>query len=293
MMAEATVLDLGEVRQTMIAAAAVARLPLRAGRWGGLSGSVLGLGTGSSLDFQDQRAYAPGDDPRHINWQAYARTGSYTMKLYRQEVSPRVDILIDQSPSMFVNAAKARRSWELLYWCVESALRWGASPRVLRVSGSRTSEVSMDQVLAGRCEAISTATEANVMPMLQRSPVRQGSLRVLVSDLLYPGNPMSLTAPLVQSQGRGIILAPFDEQEASPDWQGNIDFEDCESQRKEKRRVDAATLERYKQAYTRHFGLWREPCLKAGIAFARVPAEGDFLSALRSEGLQAGVAEWF
>ncbi|MFN9663179.1 MAG: DUF58 domain-containing protein, partial [Akkermansiaceae bacterium] len=26
------------------------------------------------MDFQDHRSYSPGDDPRHINWQAYART---------------------------------------------------------------------------------------------------------------------------------------------------------------------------------------------------------------------------
>ncbi|MEJ6642028.1 MAG: DUF58 domain-containing protein [Akkermansiaceae bacterium] len=39
---------------------------------------------GSALYFQDHRAYSPGDDPRHINWQAYARTGQYTMKLYRE-----------------------------------------------------------------------------------------------------------------------------------------------------------------------------------------------------------------
>ena len=68
----------------MKAAASVARLPLRSGQWSGVAGSVLGQGTGNSIDFQDQRPYLPGDDPRHINWQAYARSGQYTMKLYRQ-----------------------------------------------------------------------------------------------------------------------------------------------------------------------------------------------------------------
>src|SRR5687767_2026320 len=54
----------------MKALAAVARLPLRRGQWSGVTGSVLGQGTGSSIDFQDHRPYLPGDDPRHINWQA-------------------------------------------------------------------------------------------------------------------------------------------------------------------------------------------------------------------------------
>ena len=122
--------DLAAIHARMKAVTGVARLPLRSGQWSGTAGSVLGQGTGSSIDFQDQRAYMPGDDPRHINWQAYARSGNYTMKLYRQEVTPRVDILFDASPSMFLTAQKTTRTWELLYFCVESALRLGASTRV-------------------------------------------------------------------------------------------------------------------------------------------------------------------
>ncbi|HAT20298.1 MAG TPA: hypothetical protein DCS85_09105, partial [Verrucomicrobiales bacterium] len=89
------------------------RLPLRSRVWKGQAGEFLGAGVGSSLDFQDHRSYAPGDDPRHINWQAYARTGHYTMKLYREEVRPVVDLVFDVSESMFFEPAKARRSCEL------------------------------------------------------------------------------------------------------------------------------------------------------------------------------------
>ena len=85
------------------------RLPLRGRVWRGQAGEFAGAGVGSSLDFQDHRAYVPGDDPRHINWQAYARTGQYTMKLFREEVRPVVDILRDVSESMFFDPAKAAR----------------------------------------------------------------------------------------------------------------------------------------------------------------------------------------
>ncbi len=69
-----------------LAAAGRVRLPLRSRVWRGQAGEFTGGGTGSSMDFQDHRAYSPGDDPRHINWQAYARTGCYTMKLFREAV---------------------------------------------------------------------------------------------------------------------------------------------------------------------------------------------------------------
>ena len=57
----------------------------------GTQGNWLGTGLGSSVDFQDHRAYQMGDDPRYIHWAAYARTGLLTMKLYRAEVAPLVE----------------------------------------------------------------------------------------------------------------------------------------------------------------------------------------------------------
>ena len=41
------------------------------------TGSTLGARAGSSLEFKDHRAYEPGDDLRHIDWSAYARTDDY------------------------------------------------------------------------------------------------------------------------------------------------------------------------------------------------------------------------
>ena len=114
------------------------RLPLRSKVWRGGSGDFSGAGTGSSMDFQDHRNYAPGDDPRHINWQAYARTGQYTMKLYREEVRPVVDLICDVSPSMFLDETKSARTAELLSffhsifpasWCLpHHSFGLGSSP---------------------------------------------------------------------------------------------------------------------------------------------------------------------
>ena len=37
----------------------------------------------------------PGDDLRHVDWAAYARSDSLNIRLYREEVAPRLDLLID------------------------------------------------------------------------------------------------------------------------------------------------------------------------------------------------------
>ena len=282
-------IDLKAVRQRMKSVAQVVRLPLRSGQWSGVNGSVFGQGTGSSLDFQDQRPYVPGDDPRHINWQAYARNGSYTMKLYRQEVSPRVDLLLDVSPSMFLNEAKAQRVWELAYFAVESALQLGASLKVYAV-GRTSHDVPLEHVLGGEW-SLTEDGGMNEGPQLGRVPLRARALRVLISDLLFPSAPELITTPLTTNRGRGILLAPFCAEEADPDWTGNIDFEDVETSHHEKRRVPMATRDRYLLAYRRHFELWREPCLRQGIAMARVSAEADFVQALRAEAAKTGAVE--
>lgn len=277
------------IHERMRAAAGSLRLPLRAGRWQGSAGSVLGQGTGSSIDFQDQRAYLPGDDPRHINWQATARTGHMTMKLFRQEVTPRVDLLVDHSVSMHLTEAKSRRTWELVYFCVESALRLGGALRVHRLGGE-VGEQALAHVLAHDWPALGSGG-ADLVGDLSRTPLRQGSLRLLISDLLHPAPPESLLPLLAAAQGRPILMVPWGDEEAEPDWSGNVDFEDCESGNRSRRHVTPEMLARYLQAYQTHFHLWRQQAARHHAPFARVPAAGDFMEALQSEALPAGAVE--
>lgn len=281
---------LAAIHTRMKAVASVARLPLRSGQWSGVAGSVLGQGTGSSIDFQDQRPYLPGDDPRHINWQAYARSGHYTMKLYRQEVTPRVDVLFDVSGSMFLDESKASRTWELVYWCIESALRIGAALKVHTLAHNMH-EVPLERALAYDWELAGASEKPEIAAALERCPLRSGSLRVLVSDLLSETPPERVASAMLRSKGRAMILAPYCRAEERPDWSGNIEFDDCESSLRDKRRVEEDTLARYHRAYALHFALWREQCTRRGLGFARVPAEGDMLAALRVEAVRGGCVE--
>lgn len=304
-------MNLGQIHARMKAAAAVARLPLRSGRWSGTAGSVLGGGTGSSIDFQDHRQYVPGDDPRHMNWHAYARTGHYTMKLYREEVTPRIDLVYDVSGSMFLDEPKERRVWELFYFCLESGLRIGGHLKLFLLGRSATelpAELPVEQAIAdawpeslgrvgggsrgaGRHKQPGTASPALLSDQLERVPFRAGSLRVLVSDLLDESPPGRAAARLIAVGSRGVVLAPFARQESAPDWSGNIDFEDAERLTHQRQRVDGDLLSRYRQAYSRHFAVWREECARRGVGFARVSDAGDFLDALRGEAVLSGAID--
>lgn len=55
---------------------------------------------GFSVEFTEHREYAPGDDIRHLDWVAYARSDRYYVKQYQQETNLRCHILLDASGSM-------------------------------------------------------------------------------------------------------------------------------------------------------------------------------------------------
>lgn len=266
-------------------------LPLRDRNWRGGAGDYAGAGIGSSLDFQDHRSYLPGDDPRHINWQAYARTGHYSLKLYREEVRPVVEIFFDVSDSMFADSEKAARAVELLYFAFASAEKAGATVSVVLLKGDRRHAVEGAAVLTHRWRELAgdlPPTSASVPPELATIPLRARSLRLLVSDLLFPASPEPLLRSLQRGNGRAIVLAPYAAAEADPEWDGNCEFVDTESGEIRQRRVDAALRRRYHEAYRDHFSRWKAASLRTRTPLARIAADRPFEAALKLEAIPGG-----
>jgi uncharacterized protein (DUF58 family) len=55
---------------------------------------------GFSQEFAEYRAYVPGDDLRHVDWNLFARTERCYLKRYRGETNSQVTVLLDASNSM-------------------------------------------------------------------------------------------------------------------------------------------------------------------------------------------------
>ncbi len=82
--------------------AAIGKLPLiaRTVVEGFLTGRHSSPYHGFSVEFAEHRKYAPGDSLRDLDWTAYARTGRYYIKRYREETNLRCRIILDASGSM-------------------------------------------------------------------------------------------------------------------------------------------------------------------------------------------------
>ena len=63
-------------------------------------GEQIASTTGSGSDFAEVRAYQPGDEPRHIDWRATARSQYPLVRTYHSEFSQPLCLLIDRRLAM-------------------------------------------------------------------------------------------------------------------------------------------------------------------------------------------------
>jgi uncharacterized protein (DUF58 family) len=64
---------------------------------------------GFSQEFAEYRAYAPGDDLRHVDWNVFARTEKAYLKRYRGETNTTLMVLLDASASMGFGSGVVRK----------------------------------------------------------------------------------------------------------------------------------------------------------------------------------------
>ncbi len=266
------------------------RLPFSRRSWQGTQGGWAGQGTGNSIDFQDHRSYQWGDDPRGIHWAAYARTGQLTMKVYRAELAPLTDIAVDVSASMFLTEQRTAVTLELLQFCLLSALSAGSRTNVYAVKGAQILPLNKEMILAGQWPQEVTAMPPDeAMPA--NIPWRHNGLKVLISDLLFAGDPSPLTNAMGVCGGLSVIFAPTLQEEARMPQTGNTRLMDCETGHTRTQYISAALARRYEHAYAAHFNLWSDACRLRRIALACVPCHLPLSRSLAAEALHHGAVE--
>src|SRR4051794_13867323 len=170
----------------------------------GQAGAAVGQRAGSSLEFKDHRAYEPGDDLRHIDWGAYARTDQLSIKLFREEVTPHLDIVVDASRSMdledtqkgaaavalaaFFASAGARAGYSHALWQLADACR-------LVPDGNRP-----PAVWGG------LSFEHRGGPLGGLPPWRPRGTRVLISDLLWTSEPLLTARPFAERAAAAVVV---------------------------------------------------------------------------------------
>lgn len=257
----------------------------------GGAGRFGGAGSGVSIDFKDHRHYLPGDDPRHINWQAYARSGTPVLKVFHEEVSPELDLVVDLSGSHRVSSVKLSATLRLALFAAVSARRRGASVKVRLLRGGGVTECEPGVFLSGRWELPGAPATETGDPAWDRVPWRTRAMRVIVSDLLFTGEPEHHLAAPTRGGARTVILAPYTRDEVEPDWSGHVVLVDSETGEQRPRLASESMKSHYREAYRRHFDGWDVACRRRGATLVRIAAEDTLASSLLRDASRLGAVE--
>src|SRR5262249_8524372 len=152
---------------------------------------------------KDHRAYEPGDDLRHLDWSAYARTDQLTVKVYREEVHPHAEVVVDGSRSMaLAGSAKASATAALAALFVSAAARagWTAAAWLLGAEARLLTAPAWEGV-AFEHRGSPGAALARAAPGW-----RPRGLRVLLSDLLWEDEPGPAVRRLADRAAAAVVV---------------------------------------------------------------------------------------
>ncbi|MHC5081139.1 MAG: DUF58 domain-containing protein, partial [Planctomycetota bacterium] len=113
----------------------------------GSEGEKAGRRKGGLIEFADHRDYAPGDDLRYVDWNAYVRLNKLAVKEFAKEEEVPITLLLDVSGSM---GAPGPGKFELACRATAALAYIGlASHNPVRVMAFREAERSLSRSFRG------------------------------------------------------------------------------------------------------------------------------------------------
>lgn len=241
----------------------------------GWTGSRSGRRAGSSIDFQDYREYQPGDDLRFIDWGIYARTDRLTVKLFREEVTPHLDLILDGSRSMsLAETAKAGAAAKLAALLATASANAQCSQAVW-LSGEGFQRLPNDTLPPSAWDKLEMSSPRTPEQSFEILPpkFRRLGVRVFVSDLLWPGDPLHLLRRLRDGAASLFIIQLLAREDATPPEHGNLRVVDSETGAESEIYIDSSIARQYADNLAQLQQSWNDACRQCGAHMTTIIAE--------------------
>ncbi|MFN4293118.1 MAG: DUF58 domain-containing protein [Thermoflexales bacterium] len=248
-------------------------------RVGSLTGERRSVKRGRSVEFADYRNYTPGDDPRRVDWNVYARLERPYIKLFEDEEDLTTHILLDDSLSMFwqpdeeADGQRLAQKWlcaaqlaavlgyvaltsgDRVVLETSSFQRFGPKRGVASAAAliafvervSATDKRDLRAAPAGRRQALNAWLKRYALD------ARPG-LCILISDMLDEGGYAEGFNALGNSRLDVNLLHTLSADELDPQFTGDLRLKDVETANQQDMSLDDAVLSQYRQRLT----MWSE-----------------------------------
>jgi len=247
---------------------------------------------GFSQEFAEYRAYAEGDDLRHVDWNVYARTDRAYVKRFEGETNTSVTLLLDTSASMgfgepvskFMQARWLVATLAYLTRRQHDALGVVVFDSVVRERQAPSARPDSLPRALGLLERSKPGEGTDVLDALEslRSSMSRRGLVVLVSDLYTDADDLlSALQPLVHSGQDIAIFHVLDPDEVEPSLTRIAALQDLESD--DTVIVDPEFLANgYRRRFTAHREAISNACRRAGADYRSLSTDEPLDAALQA-----------
>jgi uncharacterized protein (DUF58 family) len=218
------------------------------------------------MELHDFRLYHPGDDVRHLDWNAVARTGELVLRVRQDEVSPRLELLFDASRSMAVTPEKAARAREVAELLALLGRRAGLE--VVMLAAGRTPQRAVGQVERTVLQHLQLDGQEPFDVALTRTPpIRPCGVRLVVSDFLFESPPEKLAERWARGAAALFLVQVLDAEDMDPTGGAGARLVDSENGEAIERVLTSSVLDAYADRFQSHQRLWEHAGARVHATF--------------------------
>jgi len=248
---------------------------------------------GFSQEFAEYRAYTPGDDLRHVDWNVFARTERAYLKRYRGETNSLLTVLLDASQSMeYASHAVSKMDYaryiaaSLFYLAIRTQRDAAGlivfDDEVRSFIKPSTRHGQLARLLGGLELAEPRARTDFAKPMLHfQEFLRRRGLVLIVSD--FYGSPKDIVRTIEPLRFHGnevVLFHVLDPQEIRPELGEAAVLVDLETKQEMEVTPDYARKE-YRGKINRHIADLRERSRGVGMDYFLLETDRPLDAALR------------
>lgn len=257
---------------------------------------------GSSVEFYDYRGYEPGDDYRSIDWNIYHRLGKLLIKVFAEERSRLVHLLLDASASMKMGDPPKEEYGrrivaalgfvalsggdEMQSAAIAEELTWRTPP----LRGRRRVQALIESLERGEARGVTHLARPlrTLARWSRRSGRRPPDLTILISDLFDPEWRDALEA-LARRPGETCLIQLLSPDDWRPTGEGSFHIVDEETGDTLDLVVDGHALDVYAQVANDWLAEVRQACVELKVAHyvldTTFPVDELLLRSFREGGL--------
>ncbi len=246
-----------------------------------LQGAHQASAFGQGMVFQDYKAYVPGDDFRHIDWNVYARTDKFFVRRFEEERNLTVHILVDSSGSMEYGRHTSKFEYAVMlglgfaYMSLKRNEKFtfatfsGSVKRLRPRKGTNQLLQIFDTV--SKLKAKGTTTFKHAMDEYKKQ-ISGRSLLILISDFLYDLDEVEEVLRRYRKSEVYVlqVLAPEERELAI---RGDVLLEDAETQSTLRTFISRRLKSEYQQKLMEHIMRLKDLCEENDAAFVSVTSD--------------------